>query len=62
MTPEEVNEMVQEADIDGDGLINYEGDALPTHVCVHMRTRMRILLLLVILKSSTIAWVPIPNT
>jgi len=29
VTEEEVDEMIQEADIDGDGEINYEGQFLP---------------------------------
>ena len=36
LTVEEVDEMIREADIDGDGQVNYEGRQLTIYVCIYI--------------------------
>ena len=39
LTDDEVEEMIREADIDGDGLVNYEGTMSATHLSPGRRER-----------------------
>jgi len=34
LTDDEVDEMIREADLDGDGMVNYEGNLIPKN-CIH---------------------------